>query len=35
MKRGVVVGYSQSEIKLPMDEILEAERLGYDIVDRS
>ncbi len=32
MKLGVVVGYSQSEFKLPMDEILEAERLGYDSV---
>ena len=32
MKLGVVVDYSQSGIELPMDEILEAERLGYDSV---
>ena len=32
MKLGVLVGYSQSEFKLPMDEILEAERLGFDSV---
>ena len=32
MKLGLVVGYSQSELKLPMDEILEAERLGFDSV---
>ena len=32
MKLGLVVGYSQSEFKLPMDEILEAERLGFDAV---
>ena len=32
MKLGLVAGYSQSEVKLPMDEILEAERLGFDSV---
>ena len=32
MKLGLVVGYSKSELKLPMDEILEAERLGFDSV---
>ena len=32
MKLGIVIGYSQNEVKLPMDEILEAERLGYDSV---
>ena len=32
MKPGIVIGYSQNEVKLPMDEILEAERLGYDSV---
>ena len=32
MKLGVLVGYSQSKFKLPLDDILEAERLGYDSV---
>ena len=32
MKPGIVIGYSQNEVKLPMEEILEAERLGYDSV---
>ena len=32
MKLGLNVGYSKSEFKLPMDEILEAERLGFDSV---
>lgn len=32
MKLGLVIGYSQSELKLPMDEILEAERLGFGSV---
>ena len=32
MKLGLTIGYSQSEMKLPMDEILEAERLGFDSV---
>ncbi|MGR8921149.1 MAG: LLM class F420-dependent oxidoreductase [Gammaproteobacteria bacterium] len=32
MKLGMVVGYSGAGIKLPMDLILEAERLGYDSV---
>ncbi len=32
MKLGLVIGYSKSELKLPMDEILEAERLGFDSV---
>lgn len=30
MKLGVQIGYSGSEMKLPMDQILEAERLGFD-----
>ena len=29
MKLGLAVGYSKSELELPMDEILEAERLGF------
>ena len=32
MKLGLVIGYSKSELKLPMDEILEAEQLGFDSV---
>jgi F420-dependent oxidoreductase-like protein len=32
MRLGYVAGYSPSSIKLPMDDILEAERLGYDSV---
>ncbi|MDE0154575.1 MAG: LLM class F420-dependent oxidoreductase [Gammaproteobacteria bacterium] len=32
MKLGLVTGYSGSEVDLPMDEILEAERLGFDSV---
>ena len=32
MKLGLVVGYSKSEFNLPMAEILEAERLGFDSV---
>jgi F420-dependent oxidoreductase-like protein len=32
MKLGMLVGYSGAEIKLPMDLILEAERLGFDSV---
>ena len=32
MKLGLTVGYSKSEMELPMDEILEAERLGFDSV---
>ena len=32
MKLGLVIGYSKSEFKLPMDAILEAERLGFDSV---
>ena len=32
MKLGLIVGYSQREFNLPMDEILEAERLGFDSV---
>ena len=35
MKPGVVVYCSQCEVKLPMEEILEAEQLGYDIVNRA
>ena len=32
MKLGMLVGYSGAEVKLPMDMILEAERLGFDSV---
>ncbi len=32
MKLGILAGYSGEKISLPMDEILEAERLGYDSV---
>ena len=32
MKLGLVIGYSKSEFNLPMVEILEAERLGFDSV---
>ena len=32
MKLGLVIGYSGSEYHLPMEEILEAERLGFDSV---
>ncbi len=32
MKLGLVIGYSKSEFNLPMAEILEAERLGFDSV---
>ena len=32
MKLGIMSGYSPSHIELPMDRILEAERLGYDSV---
>ena len=32
MKLGLVIGYSKSEFKLPMDAILEAERFGFDSV---
>ena len=32
MKLGVVVGYSRSEFNMLMDEILEAERLGFDSI---
>ena len=32
MKLGMVFGYSGAKIKMPMDLILEAERLGYDSV---
>lgn len=30
MKLGILIGYSGSEIQLPMDKVLEAERLGFD-----
>lgn len=30
MKLGLVIGYSGGELALPMDKILEAERLGFD-----
>ena len=32
MTLGLVIGYSKSEFSLPMDAILEAERLGFDSV---
>jgi F420-dependent oxidoreductase-like protein len=32
MKLGMLLGYSGAEIKLPMDQILEAERLGFDSI---
>jgi F420-dependent oxidoreductase-like protein len=32
MKLGMLVGYSGAEVKLPMDAILEAERLGFSSV---
>ena len=32
MKLGLVVGYSGADLALPMEQILEAERLGYDSV---
>ena len=32
MKLGITIGYSGSEFRLPMAEILEAERLGFDSV---
>ena len=32
MKLGIVAGYSPAQMSIPMDEILEAERLGYDSV---
>ena len=32
MKLGMVIGYSKSEFELPMDAVLEAERLGFDSV---
>ena len=32
MKLGIVVGYSGATMKLPMTEVLEAERLGFDSV---
>ena len=32
MRLGVVAGYSPAALNVPMDEILEAERLGYDSV---
>jgi F420-dependent oxidoreductase-like protein len=32
MKLGIVAGYSPARITLPMEQILEAERLGYDSV---
>ena len=32
MKLGFVAGYSPSHVELPMAEILEAERLGFDSV---
>lgn len=32
MKLGLVVGYSGANLALPMEQILEAERLGYDSV---
>jgi hypothetical protein len=30
MKLGLVVGYSGRKIAIPMDNVLEAERLGFD-----
>lgn len=32
MKLGISIGYTGSEVKLPIDFVLEAERLGYDSV---
>jgi F420-dependent oxidoreductase-like protein len=32
MKLGIVLGYSGAEMTLPIDRVLEAERLGYDSV---
>ena len=32
MKLGIVAGYSPAQMSVPMDLILEAERLGYDSV---
>ncbi|NJR42882.1 MAG: LLM class flavin-dependent oxidoreductase [Akkermansiaceae bacterium] len=32
MKLGISIGYTGSEVKLPVDFVLEAERLGYDSV---
>ena len=32
MRLGVVAGYAPAALNVPMDEILEAERLGYDSV---
>jgi F420-dependent oxidoreductase-like protein len=32
MKLGIMAGYSPSHIQVPMDSVLEAERLGYDSV---
>ncbi|WP_119422122.1 LLM class F420-dependent oxidoreductase [Desertibaculum subflavum] len=32
MKLGMLVGYSGAEVKLPIEQILEAERLGFDSV---
>ena len=32
MKLGIGIGYSGGQVRLPMEHILEAERLGYDSV---
>ena len=32
LKLGLVIGYSRAELSLPMDTIIEAERLGFDSV---
>jgi len=32
MKLGISIGYSGGEVKIPVDFVLEAERLGYDSV---
>ena len=32
MKLGMVLGYSGAQVKLPMDLVFEAERLGFDSV---
>jgi alkanesulfonate monooxygenase SsuD/methylene tetrahydromethanopterin reductase-like flavin-dependent oxidoreductase (luciferase family) len=32
MKLGIVLGYSGAEMTLPIDRVLEAERLGFDSV---
>ncbi|MDP7153677.1 MAG: LLM class F420-dependent oxidoreductase, partial [Gammaproteobacteria bacterium] len=32
MKLGLMAGYSPAQIKIPMEQILEAERLGFDSV---